>query len=57
MVVIVTEKIFFFKRCIAESLCISHKRARVCNTGLSIEIDPAWNACADLVTKQVSHSD
>ncbi len=46
-----------FKRKIIESLCIDHKKSRLCNTAVSIELSPIWSLCAPMVTKQVSKSD
>ncbi len=45
------------KRKIIESLCIGHKKSRVCNTGFSVELPQIWQICAALVSKQLKKTD
>ncbi len=45
------------KRKLIESLCISNKKVKTCNTGVSFEFAPIWNALMEPLQKQVSHSD
>ncbi len=45
------------KRKMLESICIDHKRARLANTGVSIEMPGIWNLCAEEIAKQLSNMD
>ncbi len=45
------------KRKILESLCIQSKKARLCNTAVSVEIAPIWDMCTSNVANQLSHTD
>ncbi|MCP3686727.1 MAG: hypothetical protein GY861_29160 [bacterium] len=45
------------KRKIIESLTISNKKARLCNTGVSVELPEVWKTCAPMISRQLSSSD
>ncbi len=45
------------KRKVLESLCIEHKKARLCNTGVSIEMPVIWNICVEGLGQQLAHFD
>ncbi len=45
------------KRKILESLCIQNKKARLCNTRVSVEISPVWSMCTPKMANQLSHTD
>ncbi len=54
--VLATEK-NLHKRKIIESLCISNKKSRLCNTGVSVELPLIWQLCAPMVSRQLAKSD
>ncbi len=45
------------KRKILESLCIDHKRAHLCNTGVSVEMPAVWNLCSDGLASELAKFD
>ncbi len=45
------------KRKIIETLAIEHKKAKLCNSGSSIELPLIWQLCAPKITKQLSKFD
>ncbi len=46
-----------FKRKLLESLAIENKRARLCNTGLSLEIPGIWRIFSEHIRKDLAFSD
>ncbi len=45
------------KRKVLESLCIKHKHARLCNTGVSMDIPAIWQLCAEEMSRQLNDMD
>ncbi len=45
------------KRKLIESLCIEHKKSKLCNTGVSLDLPVIWNLCAAELASQLKHTD
>ncbi len=54
--ILATEK-NLHKRKIIESLCITHKKSCLCNTGVSVELPQIWQLCAPMVSRQLAKFD
>ncbi len=45
------------KRKMTESFCIEHKCAKLCNTGVSMDLPAIWNLCSEELSRQLMDMD